>query len=103
MPSQKKKVPASNCEKCGKPLKLTNLYDNLCTKCRSHLPECFGCHAIMAPQYGYMYGPGRKVGKHEICSNCDYELNKKGYLHISHGKIDKFLMPNGRITITSPY
>lgn len=43
--------------------------------------------------------PGRKVGKYEICTSCDYELGRKGELHISQGRYDKFLMPNGKIRV----
>lgn len=46
-----------------------------------------------------MSRPGRKVGKHEICDACEYELNKKGYLCISQGKGARFLMPDGRVKI----
>ena len=99
MTKDKKKVPSPRCVKCGELLKRINPLDNLCTKCRSRLPECVGCHAIMAPEFGYMSRPGKKVGKHEICDACEYELNKKGYLRISQGRGARFLMPDGRVKI----
>lgn len=38
----------------------------------------------------------RKVGKHRICTGCDYELRRKGFLHISESQ---YLLPPGRVEV----
>ena len=48
----------------------------------------------MAPEYGYMESFGRKVGKYRICSGCDGELTRVGFLHIS---ASQYLYPSGRV------
>lgn len=99
MRSHTKPAPGSKCEKCNKSFRRTNPHDNLCPKCRRRLPTCPSCHKIIAPEYGYMDRPGRKVGKFVICTSCDYELGRKGELHISQGRYDRYLMPDGTIRV----
>jgi hypothetical protein len=48
----------------------------------------------MAPEYGYLEGFARKVGKYGICGGCDCELRRKRFLHISESQ---YLLPSGRV------
>jgi hypothetical protein len=48
----------------------------------------------MAPEYGFMEGFARKVGKYKICDWCNVELREKGSLHISESQ---YLLPSGRV------
>lgn len=50
----------------------------------------------MAPQYGSLESFARKVGKYNICTGCNYELGRKGFLHISE---TQWLLPSGRVKV----
>jgi len=50
----------------------------------------------MAPEYGYMEGFARKVGKYKICDSCNAVLITKGSLHIS---ASQYLLPSGRVRV----
>lgn len=50
----------------------------------------------MAPEHGYMESFARKVGKYNICTSCDVELRKNGFLHISDSQA---LLPSGDVKI----
>lgn len=81
---------------CGRPFTTSFPQEVLCRRCRRRLPKCGNCRSVMAPQYGYRYGFGRKVGKYKICDDCAYELNKKGYIRLSDEKI---LLASGSVKI----
>jgi len=54
----------------------------------------------MAPEYDFLEGFARKVGKYSICGGCDYEIRNKGWLHITEVQ---YLFPSGRVKVrTSP-
>jgi hypothetical protein len=71
---------------------------NLCAKCRSRLPKCGSCRIVMAPEWGYLESFARKVGRFSICGGCDYELRRKGFLHISE---TQYLLPSGKVKMKS--
>jgi hypothetical protein len=50
----------------------------------------------MAPEYGSLERFARVVGKYRICAGCDYELRRKGFLHISE---TQWLLPSGQVRI----
>jgi hypothetical protein len=50
----------------------------------------------MAPEYGYMEGFAKKVGKYKICDSCNAVLITNGYLHISASQL---LLPSGRVKV----
>jgi hypothetical protein len=52
----------------------------------------------MAPEWGYLEGFTRRVGRFNICGGCDYEIKHKGFLHISE---TQYLLPSGRVKIKS--
>ena len=52
----------------------------------------------MAAAYGSLEAFARKVGIFTICTGCNYEINRKGFLHISE---TQYLLPSGRVRTKS--
>jgi hypothetical protein len=94
MPAHKKKITTKKCRRCGELFQ--DPFQTVCDKCRRTLPKCGSCHIVIAPEYGYLESFARKVGKYKICTRCDYELRRKGFLHLSESQ---YLYPSGHVRI----
>jgi hypothetical protein len=91
-------VKPRKCRKCGKVFRPILERYTLCPVCWRKEPKCRSCRIVMAPAYGSLEGFARKVGIFSICTGCNYEINRKGFLHISE---TQYLMPSGRVKIKS--
>lgn len=98
------------CAKCRRQYSTEFQGLTLCVKCRAKLPHCDTCTRIMGRHYGYMEDRGRTIkGVGDICTSCDYEIQNKGFLHLTirsnegtRRKPERFLTLAGAIVNKMP-
>lgn len=96
MPGSKK------CEICGTPFEGPTPKEVICEPCRHSLPQCDSCHIVMSILYGFLDSYAKTVGKLDICGHCNNELKEKGYLQVSEGRDNKYLLPSGEVVFEKP-